>query len=202
MFRSFSRPSSGWSETSLNYIVASSWHFALFHVEDAGSNDPQTVIILLLTSFITTTCFGLFLGHHQIDRCLNFINFCSSYIESNENLKYILSRNLSKTKATQWLHFFLCSLHDPWLISRCAAISFPVIQLFSYTLPSTGAIPSGVTTGCAWTSRGQSVTELMPFMNCLVHWYTCCTDRHASPYWTFIGRWISMCFIPSLLKNG
>jgi len=58
-------------EFSLNYIVASSWHFTLFHDEDARSNDPQTVINLLLKSFITTTCFGLFLGHHQVDQKLH-----------------------------------------------------------------------------------------------------------------------------------
>ena len=34
-----------------------------------------------------------------------------------------------------------------------------------------------------------------------VHSYTCCSDRHASPYWTSIRRWISMCFTPSLLKK-
>jgi hypothetical protein len=62
-------------------------------------------------------------------------------------------------------------------------------------------MPSGVTTGCAWPGRGESVTELMAFMNCLVHWYTCCSDRHASPYWTVIGRWISMGFSPSLLQK-
>ena len=62
-------------------------------------------------------------------------------------------------------------------------------------------MPSGVTTGCAWPGRGESVTELMPFMNFLVHSYTCCSDRHASPYWTFIRRWISMGFTPSLLKK-
>jgi len=50
-------------------------------------------------------------------------------------------------------------------------------------------------------SRGESVTELMPFMNFLVHSYTCCSDKHASPYWTFIRRWISMSFTPSLLKK-
>ena len=37
--------------------------------------------------------------------------------------------------------------------------------------------------------------------NFLVHSYICCSDRHASPYWTFIRRWISMGFIPSLLKK-
>jgi hypothetical protein len=55
---------------------------------------------------------------------------------------------------------------------------------------------SGVTTPCAWPGRDQSATELMPFMNFSVHLYTCCSDRHASPYWTFIGRWISMGFHP------
>jgi hypothetical protein len=54
---------------------------------------------------------------------------------------------------------------------------------------------------CAWPGRGESVTELVPFMNFLVHSYTFCTDRHASPYWTFIHRWISMGFTPSLLKK-
>ena len=34
----------------------------------------------------------------------------------------------------------------------------------------------------------------MPFMNFLVHSYTCGSDRHASPYWTFIHRWISVGF--------
>ena len=49
--------------------------------------------------------------------------------------------------------------------------------------------------------QGESVTELMPFMNFLVHSHTCCSDWHASPYWTFIRRWISMGFTPSLLKK-
>jgi hypothetical protein len=50
----------------------------------------------------------------------------------------------------------------------------------------------------AWPGWSESITELMPFMNFLVHSYTCCSDRHASPYWTFIRRWISMGFTPSL----
>jgi len=49
--------------------------------------------------------------------------------------------------------------------------------------------------------RGQSVTELMTFMNFLVHSHTYCSDRHASPHWTFIYRWISMGFTPLLLKK-
>jgi hypothetical protein len=50
----------------------------------------------------------------------------------------------------------------------------------------------------AWPGRSESVTELMPFMNFLVYSYTCCSDRHASPYWTFIHWWISVGFTPSL----
>jgi hypothetical protein len=34
------------------------------------------------------------------------------------------------------------------------------------------------------------------FHRFLVHPYTCCSDRHASTYWTFIARWISMGFHP------
>ena len=70
-----------------------------------------------------------------------------------------------------------------------------------FTMTSTAAMPLGVTTRCAWPGRGESVTELMPFMNFLVHSYTCCSDRHASPYWTFIRGWISMGFTLSLLKK-
>jgi hypothetical protein len=61
---------------------------------------------------------------------------------------------------------------------------------------STAAMASGVNTRCAWPGRGESVTELMPFMNFLVHSHTCCSDRHASPYWTFIRWWILMGFHP------
>ena len=89
---------------------------------------------------------------------------------------------------------FLCSLH-------CAAISFTVTRRFSFAMASTAAMAPGVTTRCAWPGRGESVTELMSFMTYLVHSYTCCSDRHASPYWTFIRRLISMGFTPSLLKK-
>ena len=58
-----------------------------------------------------------------------------------------------------------------------------------------------VTTRSAWPGRGEAVTELMPFMNFLAHSYTCCSDRYASPYSTFIRRWISMGLTPSLLKK-
>jgi len=39
----------------------------------------------------------------------------------------------------------------------------------------------------------------MQFMNFLVHSCTYCSDGHASPNWTFIRRWISIGFTPSLL---
>jgi hypothetical protein len=105
---------------------------------------------------------------------------------------------------TQKVHndfIFLCRLliHD----------SYPDVQLFHSLL--CGEFPSrwlqllqwplAVTTRCAWPSLGGSVTELMPFMNFLVHSYTCCSYRHVSPYWTFFRRWISMSFIPLLIKK-
>ena len=90
--------------------------------------------------------------------------------------------------------------------------SYPDVRLFHTLLR--GDFPSwwlqllqwpllllAVTTWCAWPGRGESVTELMPFMNFLAHSYTCCSNRHASPYWTFIHRCISVGFTPSLLKK-
>ena len=103
------------------------------------------------------------------------------------NIFYLLSRTIR------------CA--DPWLISRCAAISFTVTRRFSFTTASNAAVASGVPTWCAWPGQGESVTELMPFMNFLVHSHTCCSDRHALPYWTFIHRWIWLGFTPSLLKT-
>jgi len=51
---------------------------------------------------------------------------------------------------------------------------------------------SGVTIRCAWPGRGESVAELMPLTNFLIHSYTCCSDRHASPYWNSIRQWVSL----------
>jgi hypothetical protein len=34
-----------------------------------------------------------------------------------------------------------------------------------------------------FTACCTSLLDLMPFMKFLVHSYTCCSDRHASPYW-------------------
>jgi len=90
---------------------------------------------------------------------------------------------------------------DPWLTSRCAATSCTVMQWFSFAMASTAAMTSGVTTRCAWPRRGESVTELMPFRNFLLHSYTCCSDKHASSYWTSIRQWISMGFTPSLREK-
>ena len=98
---------------------------------------------------------------------------------------------------TQKVHndlIFLCSLH-------CVAISFTVTRRFSFTMASTAAMPSGVTTGCAWPGW-ESVSELMPFMNFLFHSYTCCSDRHASPYWTFIRDGFRFVSPLHYLNNG
>ena len=86
-----------------------------------------------------------------------------------------------------------------YIVSIAFHISYCYTAIF---LPAwTAAMDSGVTTRCTWPGWGESVTELMLFMNFLVHLYTCCSDRHASPYWTFIRWWISMGFTPSLLKK-
>ena len=82
---------------------------------------------------------------------------------------------------------------------RCFIHCYAVIFLHA---SSTAAMPSDVTTRCAWPGRGESVTELMPFMSFLVYSYTYCSDRHASPYWTLIVvelRWVSPLHY---LKNG
>jgi len=94
---------------------------------------------------------------------------------------------------TQNVHnyfIFLCSLH-------CVLFH----SLLRDDFPSTAAMAPGVTICCAWPGRREYVTEIMPFMNFLVHSYTCCSDRHSSPYWTFIRRWIPLGFTPSLLKK-
>jgi len=90
---------------------------------------------------------------------------------------------------------------DSLLISRYAVISFNITRRFSFTIASTAAMSSGVTTRCAWPGREESVTELTLFMDFLVHSYIYCSDINASTYWTFIRRWISMGFTPSLLTN-
>ena len=56
---------------------------------------------------------------------------------------------------------------------------------------------------CAWPGRGESVTELVLFMNILVHSYTCCivTDMLHHAELSFLGefRWVSPLHY---LKNG
>jgi hypothetical protein len=68
-------------------------------------------------------------------------------------------------------------------------------------MASTAAKACGVTAGCACPGRRDSVTDLIALMNFLVHWYTCCGDRHASSYWKFIRRWISKGFEPVTMKK-
>jgi len=87
---------------------------------------------------------------------------------------------------------FLCSLH---------CVSYNVLALRKCMNTSRKRNHLAESVANLAQGRGESVTELMPFMNFLVHLYTCCSDRHASPYWTFICRWISMSFTPSLLKK-
>jgi hypothetical protein len=58
-----------------------------------------------------------------------------------------------------------------------------------------------VSTRCAWSGRGESVAELTSFGNFLLHSNICCSDGHASPYWTSIRRWISVGFTPSPRKK-
>lgn len=84
---------------------------------------------------------------------------------------------------------------EPWLMFRLAAISSTV------TMASAAAVDSGVTTQCAWPRRGASATEVTPFLNILLHLYTCCSAKHASPCCTFIQLWISIGFVPSLLRK-
>jgi hypothetical protein len=100
--------------------------------------------------------------------------------ESSVNLKYLWNCRISWT--------IWCA--DPWLISRCAAVSFTVTPRFSFTMASTAAVALDSLLGVP-DEVEESVTQQIPFINFLVHSYTCCSDRHASTYWTFIRRWIS-----------
>ena len=96
---------------------------------------------------------------------------------------------------TQKVHndfIFLCSLHC--LSYKCSSLSEVHEYLYKKII-----FPERAATRAP--GRGESVTKLMPFMNFLVHSYTCCSDRHASPYWMFIRRWNLMGFTPSLLKK-
>ena len=108
--------------------------------------------------------------------------------ESNENLKYFL--------------FFIMDDMVCWSDSNPDVQLFHSLlrgdsrsrwlQLLQWPLVSLLGVPDQVQ---------ESVTELMPFMNFLVHLYTCFSDRHASPYWIFICWWILMGFTTSLIKE-
>jgi len=106
--------------------------------------------------------------------------------EANENFGYYL--------------FFIMNDMVCWTMTHIQTNSY-FIHCYATSFLHDGFncwLASGVSTWCAWPGWGESVTELMPFTNYLVHLYTCCSNRHASPYWTFIRRWISMALTPSL----
>lgn len=54
---------------------------------------------------------------------------------------------------------------------------------------------------CAWPGRGEPVTGLTHFWNFILHSYTCCSDRYASPHCTFILRRISMGLVTTIQKK-
>jgi len=56
MFRVHTPETCQAKETAINYIVASSWQFTLFHDEDARSNNPQitSTITHPLTHYVLT----------------------------------------------------------------------------------------------------------------------------------------------------
>ena len=112
-----------------------------------------------------------------------------------KTINILLSRNLLNTLwncRTSWTIW--CA--DPCLISRCAAISFTVTRQFSFTMAFNCC--SGL-----WCHYSVCLTgsRRVYYRTTTVHSYICCSDRHASPYWTFIRRWISMGITPSLLKK-
>jgi len=51
-------------DTSINYLVASIWHFTLIHDEDARLNNPQTVPVCV-TAEDTIAVFALWAGTAQ-----------------------------------------------------------------------------------------------------------------------------------------
>ena len=94
---------------------------------------------------------------------------------------------------TQKVHndfIFLCILHCALFHSLLCG-DFPSLWLQLQQCPL----------WCHYLVCPTKSGRLMPFMNFLVHSYACCSDRHSSPYWTFIHRWISVGFTPSVLKK-
>ena len=138
----------------------------------------------------------------QVDLKMYFLKYdhCSSHVWIFCGLDSTTVSQMKTLNILKFLSWTICCA-DPWLISRCAAISFTVTRRFSFTMASTAAVASSVTPWCAWPGRGESVSELMAFMNFLVHMYTCCSDRHASPYWTFSSMNFDG-FHPFTIKNG
>jgi hypothetical protein len=113
--------------------------------------------------------------------------------ESNENLKifiFFISQFIEHKRYTMTSFFYVVSI--------AFHTNVPALQKCMDTSRKNFFWPdrSHLCTACYTSS-----SYLKDFMNFLVHSYTCCSDRHASPYWTFIHRLILMGFTPSLLKN-
>jgi len=68
----FSAPSfwMGGAFCTLFYLVASSWHFTLFHEEDARSNNPQMIMFLVKTAYWT---FCVHTKKKRKKTCISFI---------------------------------------------------------------------------------------------------------------------------------
>ena len=105
----------------------------------------------------TTTTNYVHHQHHSLPQ---------SSLQSLYNKHPTLVTRVSQMKTNIFFYFLSRTIWcaDPWLTSRCVAISFTVTRRFSFTMISTAAMASGVTTRCAWAGRGESITELMPFM--------------------------------------
>ena len=106
----------------------------------------------------------------------DFIPYSFKFIHHSAILRYMRVSQLKTLSILYFLPWTICCA-DPWLTSRCAAVSFTVTRRFSFTVASIAAMASGVTIQCAWPGPGESVTELMPFKNFLLHQYTCGSDR-------------------------
>jgi len=81
----------------------------------------------------------------------NYVIWCWYEGESNENLKYFLSRNLLNTKVTQWLHGWYSMLiydsyPDVWLFHPllCGNFFSQWLQLLQWPLVSLFSVPGQV----------------------------------------------------------
>jgi hypothetical protein len=126
--------------------------------------------------------------------CSCFVRFQIYEGESEENLKPLI--------------FFILQFIEQKMYTM-TSFFYVVSIAFHTSVPELRKCVDTSSKKFFWLDRSHSCTacctsssDLKDFTNFLVHSYTCCSDRHASPYWTFIRRWISMGFTPSILKNG